>query len=253
MYHAERLELERGGKAIRKAVQNGRSRFSAAGRGEQSMNEALKTIDLTPLDLAALLCSRVCHDAVGPVGAIVNGLELLDEDDSAETREMALDLIRKSARQASARLQFARIAFGAAGSAGSAVDTGYAQQLTEQFVADEKVKLSWNTPRLYVEKNRVKLLMNLVVIALSSIPIGGTIEVRMEGDAENPVFHVEARGPKPRIPPHLIDLLQGKSESGAVDAHGFQLFYTGEIARASGMKVDVSLEDGLVRLVASPK
>ncbi len=67
------------------------------------MTEALKTIDLTPLDLAALLCSRVCHDAVGPVGAIVNGLELLDEDDSAETREMALELIRKSARQASAR------------------------------------------------------------------------------------------------------------------------------------------------------
>ncbi len=66
------------------------------------MTEALKTIDLTPLDLAALLCSRVCHDAVGPVGAIVNGLELLDEDDSAETREMALELIRKSARQASA-------------------------------------------------------------------------------------------------------------------------------------------------------
>jgi histidine phosphotransferase ChpT len=212
----------------------------------------LQSIDLTALDLAALLCSRVCHDAVGPVGAIVNGLELLDEDDSAETRAMALDLIRKSARQASARLQFARIAFGAAGSAGSAVDLGYAQQLTEQFMADEKVKLSWVTPRLFVEKNRVKLLMNLVVIALASIPIGGTIDVSMEGDAENPLFHVEARGPKPRIPPHLEALLSGKSESGMVDAHGFQLFYTGEIARACQMDITVALEDGLVRLDARP-
>jgi histidine phosphotransferase ChpT len=217
------------------------------------MTDTLKTIDLTSLDLAALLCSRVCHDVVGPVGAIVNGLELLDEDDSAETREMALELIRKSARNASAKLQFARIAFGAAGSAGSAVDTGYAQQLTEQLVADEKVKLVWNTPRLYVEKNRVKLLMNLVVIALSCIPIGGTVDVTMEGDAENPVFNVDARGPKPRIPAHLEDMLAGKSESGSVDAHSFQLFYTGEIARAAGMSVSVSLEDGLVRLVAKPE
>lgn len=216
------------------------------------MTESLKSIDLAPLDLAALLCSRVCHDAVGPVGAIVNGLELLDEDDSAETREMALELIRKSARQASARLQFARIAFGAAGSAGSAVDTGYAQQLTEQLVQDDKVKLSWNTPRLYVEKNRVKLLMNLVVIALSCIPIGGTVEVSMAGDAENPVFTVDARGPKPRIPQHLFDLLAGRSESGAVDAHGFQIFFTGEIARACNMKIEVTQEDGLIRLGAAP-
>jgi len=215
--------------------------------------ESLKTIDLGALDLASLLCSRVCHDAVGPVGAIVNGLELLDEDDSKDTMEMALDLIRKSARQASARLQFARIAFGAAGSAGSAVDLGYAQQLTEQFMQDEKVSLSWNTPRLYVEKNRVKLLMNLVVIALASIPIGGTIEVKMDGDAENPVFTLEARGPKPRLAPHLIDLLAGKSETGTVDAHGFQVFYTGEIARASGMDLSVTLDEGVVRLVATPR
>jgi histidine phosphotransferase ChpT len=217
------------------------------------MSEMLKTIELSGLDLAALLCSRVCHDAVGPVGAIVNGLELLDEDDSKDTVDMALDLIRKSARQASARLQFARIAFGAAGSAGSAVDLGYAQQLTEQFMQDEKVSLSWSTPRLYVEKNRVKLLMNLVVIALASVPLGGTIEVKMDGDAENPVFSVEARGPKPRLAPHLLDLLAGKSESGQVDAHGFQVFYTGEIARAATMALDISLEDGVVRLKASPK
>lgn len=216
------------------------------------MAEALKTIDLTALDLAALLCSRVCHDAVGPVGAIVNGLELLDEDDSPETQALSLELIRKSARQASARLQFARIAFGAAGSAGSSVDLGYAQQLTTQFMEDEKVTLDWETPRLYVEKNRVKLLMNLVVIALSAIPIGGTITVRMGGDAENPEFSVVARGPKPRIGPHVLDLLAGKSESGAVDAHGFQVFYTGEIARTCSMSLEVSLDDEGVTILARP-
>lgn len=216
------------------------------------MSEELKRIDLGALDLAALLCSRVCHDAVGPVGAIVNGLELLDEDDSPETQALSLELIRKSARQASARLQFARIAFGAAGSAGSAVDLGYAQQLTSQFMQDEKVALNWNTPRLFVEKNRVKLLMNLVVIALASVPLGGTIDVTMAGDAEAPEFLVEAKGPKPRLGPHVLDLLAGKSESGQVDAHGFQVFYTGEIARASGMVVSITLDEQMVRIVAKP-
>lgn len=216
------------------------------------MSETLKTIDLTALDLAALLCSRVCHDAVGPVGAIVNGLELLDEDDSPETQALSLELIRKSARQASARLQFARIAFGAAGSAGSAVDLGYAQQLTSQFMQDEKVALNWNTPRLFVEKNRVKLLMNLVVIALASVPLGGTIDVTMEGDAENPVFHVIAKGPKPRLGQHVLDLLAGRSETGMVDAHGFQVFYTGEIARACDMTISIEVDETAVTIAAKP-
>lgn len=216
------------------------------------MADELKSIELGSLDLAALLCSRVCHDAVGPVGAIVNGLELLDEDDSADTQALALELIRKSARQASARLQFARIAFGAAGSAGSSVDLGYAQQLTSQFMQDEKVALNWNTPRLFVEKNKVKLLMNLVVIALASVPLGGTIDVTMEGDAEAPHFTVLAKGPKPRLGPHVLDLLAGKSETGQVDAHGFQVFYTGEIARASEMTVTIVLDEQSVRIEAKP-
>src|SRR6202022_2810316 len=77
------------------------------------------------LDLAALLCSRVCHDLISPTGAIVNGLEVLDEKESdQETKNFALDLIRKSAKTASARLQFCRLAFGAAGTAGAQTDLG---------------------------------------------------------------------------------------------------------------------------------
>src|SRR5204862_6810023 len=82
-------------------------------------------IDLDALDLAALLCSRVCHDLISPTGAIVNGLEVLEEKESdAETKTFALDLIKKSAKTASARLQFCRLAFGAAGSAGAQIDGG---------------------------------------------------------------------------------------------------------------------------------
>src|SRR3569833_1703268 len=79
------------------------------------------------LELAALLCSRVCHDLISPVGAIVNGLEVLADENDEETKNFALDLIKKSAGTASAKLQFCRIAFGAAGSAGAQIDSGDAE------------------------------------------------------------------------------------------------------------------------------
>ena len=90
------------------------------------------------LELAALLCSRVCHDLISPVGAIVNGLEVLDDNPKPEDREFALDLIRKSAKTASARLQFCRLAFGAAGSAGAQIDLGDAQNMARAI---------WRMPR----------------------------------------------------------------------------------------------------------
>src|SRR5437660_7021598 len=96
-------------------------------------------ITLDALDLAALLCSRVCHDLISPTGAIVNGLEVLEENDSdEETKSFALDLIKKSAKTASARLQFCRLAFGAAGSANAQIDLGDAQAMARAFIEDEK-------------------------------------------------------------------------------------------------------------------
>src|SRR5499433_465326 len=125
------------------------------------------------LDLAALLCSRVCHDLISPVGAVVNGLEVLEEGKDEETRTFALDLIKKSAGQASARLQFCRLAFGAAGSAGAAIDLGDAQGVARGFLEDDKTKLEWNLTRVLLPKNRVKLLLNLLLLAGQTIPRGG--------------------------------------------------------------------------------
>src|SRR6202051_2113506 len=125
------------------------------------------------LDLAALLCSRVCHDLISPVGAIVNGLEVLEESKDEETKTFALDLIKKSAQQASARLQFCRLAFGAAGSAGAAIDLGAAQGVARGFLEDGKTRLEWNLPRELLPKNRVKLLLNLLLLAGQTIPRGG--------------------------------------------------------------------------------
>src|SRR5512141_3205370 len=117
------------------------------------------------LDLAALLCSRVCHDLISPVGAIVNGLEVLEEEKDEATKEFALDLIKRSARNASAKLQFCRIAFGAAGSAGAQIDLGDAESITRGLMEDEKTKIAWNLPRVLLAKNRVKLLLNMMLLA----------------------------------------------------------------------------------------
>src|ERR1041385_1126727 len=129
-------------------------------------------------DLAALLCSRVCHDVISPVGAINNGLELLDEG-AADSD--ALDLIRTSALNASVRLKFARLAFGASGSVGASIDTGAAEKAAKDFAgADKKVEVTWTGPRAIIPKNRVKLLLNLFMVAYSSIPRGGSLEVILE-------------------------------------------------------------------------
>jgi histidine phosphotransferase ChpT len=211
----------------------------------------MATVTLDALDLAALLCSRVCHDVISPVGAIVNGLEVLEEDNDPSMRDFALDLIRKSARQASARLQFARLAFGAAGSAGAAIDLGDAEAVARGMYQDDKITLSWTAPRALVPKNRVKLLLNLVVLATSAIPRGGSIDVAVEGeDAERASFRLTAKGINARIPAHAEALIAGAPESGVVDAHGIQTFYTGLIARTAGMGVTMSIDGDTVTIRA---
>jgi histidine phosphotransferase ChpT len=190
-------------------------------------------VALDALDLAALLCSRVCHDLISPTGAIVNGLEVLDEDSDAETKTFALDLIRKSARTASARLQFCRIAFGAAGSAAAQIDLGDAEAMARGFIEDDKIKLTWNLPRALMPKNRVKLLLNMLVVATGTIPRGGTLTLDPVGEGESMGFRILAKGLNARIPQAVPGLLEGSSETGTIDAHAVQPFYTGLLAKAS--------------------
>src|SRR5271156_7235609 len=123
-------------------------------------------VALSALDLAALLCSRVCHDLISPVGAIVNGLEVMDEGEDEETKTFALDLIKKSSRQASAKLQFCRLAFGAAGSAGAQIELGDAEKVARGLIEDGKITIAWNLPRELVPKNRAKLLLNMLMFAV---------------------------------------------------------------------------------------
>ena len=202
------------------------------------------------LDLAALLCSRVCHDLISPVGAIVNGLEVLEEEKDEGTREFALDLIKKSARTASAKLQFCRIAFGAAGSAGAQIDLGDAETIARGFLEDDKTKLAWNLPRALLAKNLVKLLLNMLVIAGQAIPRGGKITVDSLGSGDHVGFKVTAAGTNAKVLPAIPPLLAGEIGSDGVDAHRIQPFYTGLLARACGVKAAVTMQGETVVLTA---
>ena len=207
---------------------------------------------LAPMDLAALLCSRVCHDVISPVGAIVNGLEVLEDEKDPQMREVAVELIKKSAAAASARLQFCRLAFGAAGSMGATVDTGDAEAVARGLIANERTTLAWRATRQFAAKNKVKLLLNLTLIAASAAPRGGVVAVEISGADETLAMRVEAKGPNAKLPAGVAGLIAGRPENGVVDAHTIQPFFAGLVARECGMEVVIEQAPETVVLEARP-
>lgn len=205
-------------------------------------------VELPAADLAALLCSRVCHDLISPVGAINNGLELLDEGGSDAE---AMDLIRQSARNASARLQFARIAFGAAGSAGMLIDTGDAENVAKSYLANEKPEFVWTGARALLPKNKVKLLLNLILVANAAIPRGGKLDVTLENLETAPKFTLRSSGPLLRVPPKFLELHSAGSLGEPVDAHSVQFYYALFLAGQAGMAVQVLATPDAVTLIAA--
>lgn len=200
-------------------------------------------------DLAALLCSRVCHDVISPVGAINNGLELLDEG-AADSD--ALDLIRTSALNASVRLRFARLAFGASGSVGASIDTGEAEKAAKDYAAAEKkTEVTWSGPRAIVAKNRVKLLLNLFLVAYAGIPRGGSVDVMLENPEYDARFTITVKGRMMRVPAKFVEIATGTLEE-PIDAHSIQPYYTVLLAEECGMDLKyVVSEDKIVFIAES--
>ena len=202
------------------------------------------------LELAALLCSRVCHDLISPVGAIVNGLEVLDDNPKPEDKEFALDLIRKSAKTASNRLQFCRLAFGAAGSAGAQIDLGDAEKMARGHLEDAKTRIEWNPTRAYLPKNKVKLLLNMLIIAQQTIPRGGVLTVDQVSEGDTLGFRVNAAGLNARLPQAIVTMLSVE-QVGSIDAHAVQPYYTRLLAEACGLGVVMVAEGEAVVVTAS--
>lgn len=205
---------------------------------------------IDPLELAALIASRVCHDVISPVGAIVNGLEVLDEEHEETMREFAMDLVRKSARQASAKLQFARLAFGASGGAGAELDMVDAGRCAAAFMEREKSELDWAVAAPLLPKAQAKLLLNLLMIALNSVARGGRIRVTAECDGAETVMRLTAEGDRARLPAGVREVLTEGALPNPLDAHAVQPLYAALLAREAGMAVTASEEADRVVLGA---
>src|ERR1700755_2517075 len=154
---------------------------------------------MNEIEFGALMVRRVCHDFVGPLGAVVNGMEVLEDERDPTMRADAIKLVTMSAEQALARIQFMRIAFGAAGSAGAELDLGEIGRLTGELLKGGKVQLVWNVPRLYWAKDWAKLLMNATLLAADCLPRGGVVTVQAGPEAEKPSFHIRAEGLNARV------------------------------------------------------
>jgi histidine phosphotransferase ChpT len=211
----------------------------------------LTTVPLASLDLAALLCSRVCHDVISPVGAIVNGLEVLEAEDDEEMRKIAMDLIKKSAVSASARLQFCRLAFGASGSRGASIDTADAENVARGLIDNDRISLKWNGQPRLAPKNVVKLLLNLCLVAASAVPRGGVIAVEIEGEGEGIRVRVEARGAGARLSHGAADLFSGRPLE-TIDGHTIQPYYATLLAEECGLTLEAALAPESVMLSAGP-
>ena len=206
----------------------------------------------TDLELAALISSKICHDVIGPVGAIYNGLEILNEDDDQEAKDYALNVIRNVTEQASARLQFARFAFGAAGSAGALIDLRTAEQISQGYIGQGKHKLVWRGFPGHMVKDKVKLLLNLVAIAVTALPRGGEIEMLMSGTVEEPNFVLRCRGTGARPPQHLPEFISGEG-APALDALSIQAYYTWRLAESAAMDLTIVKDGADVLLSATAR
>jgi histidine phosphotransferase ChpT len=203
---------------------------------------------MTEIEFAALLVSRVCHDLVGPLGAVVNGMEVLEDERDPAMRGEAIKLVTVSADQALARIQFMRIAFGAAGSAGAELDLGEIGRLVSGLLLGGKVQLTWNVPQLYWGKDWAKLLMNSTLLAADCLPRGGTVTVEAGQDPQSPSFHIRAEGLNARVTEEMNQAIKGEAQN--VDARHVQPFLTYKLSRTVNTTLAIMPMEGAVELVA---
>jgi len=212
--------------------------------------DSMNSFAMTDIEFAALMVSRVCHDLVGPLSAVVNGLEVLEDERDAAMRADALKLVSSSADQALARIQFMRIAFGAAGSAGAELDLGEVGRLVTGLLAGGRVTLEWNVPRAYWGKDWAKLLMNATLLAADCLPRGGTVTVEAAAEGAPPGFRIRAVSPHARVPDDVVKTIRGEPTENAPDARAIQPVLTSKLSATVGANLAIAAGEGQVELKA---
>lgn len=196
------------------------------------------------VDFASLLCSRLCHDLLSPVGALNNGIELLADEHDPDMRARCLELLAESARASANKLKFFRLAFGAAGGFGDAVDSREAKSAIEGlFGPDGKVQLGWMVGEASLPKTEIKILLNLALIAGDALVRGGRLDVGAEGGE----IVIRAEGPRLVLDSELKDALLGWTSEAALTPRAAAAWLVHSLANEAGGQVQVSdKEEGVL-------
>jgi histidine phosphotransferase ChpT len=189
------------------------------------------------VDFASLLCSRLCHDLLSPVGALNNGIELMADEHDPDMRARCLDLLAESARASANKLKFFRLAFGAAGGFGDAIDSREAKSAIEGlYGADGKIELGWMVAEPALRKTAIKVLLNLTLIAGDALVRGGRIDIAAEG----PEIVIRAEGSRLVLDSELRDALFGWTNEGTLTPRAAAAWLVHRLATDAGGTVQVS-------------
>jgi histidine phosphotransferase ChpT len=203
------------------------------------------------LDLASLLCSRLCHDLLSPIGALTNGLELLADERDPEMRQRCLELLEQSARISADKLKFFRLAYGAAGGFGESVPVDEAKNVIEALVGDAKrISVNWALAADRLPKGAVKVLLNFAHIALDALVRGGTIDIGAETRDGASEIVVRAAGPKIAFDESVGHALEGRLATGELSGRTAPAHMLSLLASAAGGGLQYALSDDALVLGA---
>ncbi len=204
-------------------------------------------------EFASLLCSRLCHDLLSPVGALNNGIELLADEHDPEMRARCLDLLAESARASANKLKFFRLAFGAAGGFADVVDTREARAAIEGlFGGDGRIRLGWMVDEPVMSKAALKVLLNLVLIAGDALVRGGSLDVGAEKSGHGLDIVVRAEGTRIVLDPELKQVLTGDMQEDEVAPRAAAAWLAHELVREGGGQLQVADgEDGMLIIGAT--
>jgi histidine phosphotransferase ChpT len=195
---------------------------------------------MNPVDLASLLCSRLCHDLMSPVGALNNGIELLADETDPDMREKCLELLADSAAASANKLKFFRLAFGAAGGFGEEIDTHEAHAALEGLFGDGKVELGWAVGEGKLPKGAVKLLLNLALLAGDALVRGGRLDVGAEARDGEIEIAVRGEGPRILLDPVLRETLATGGSGGTVEPRAAGAWLAHALAAEAGGSIQLS-------------
>lgn len=202
-------------------------------------------------EFASLLCSRLCHDLLSPVGALNNGIELLADEHDPVMREQCMDLLADSSRTSANKLKFFRLAFGAAGGFGEAVDTGEAREAIDGlFGIDGRIAIDWMIAERTMDKTALKVLLNLVLIGGDALVRGGNLAIGAERHEGSMEIVVRAEGPRIAIDPEIVRTLSGEADEDKLAPRAAAAWLVHALAVESNGKVQVAQQEGMLLLGA---